>query len=92
MDRDALRRWLDGPSKTWRWNDGDRERYRGVEAREGVLRWFRWSHMPEDDGGGHMPVAEQGYAAFLAEGPPAGMTPPDAIRQEMERWLKEHAT
>lgn len=93
MDRDALRRWLDGPARTWRWNDGDRERYRGVEAREGTLRWFRWSHMPEDGaegGGGHVPVAEQSYGAFLADGAPAGMDPPGTILCELRGWLEEH--
>ena len=85
MDRDALKRWLTGPSKTWRWNDGDRERDRGVEVTADGLRWFRWSHMPED--GGPEEVATQTVDAFLTSGAPAGFEIDPARTQEISDWI-----
>lgn len=88
MDRDALRRWLDSPHKTWRWNDGARDAYRGVETSDEGLRWFRWSHRFADGAGGLEAESRQTWAEFDREGPREAMPP--ELRSELDAWVARH--
>jgi hypothetical protein len=90
MDRERLESWLMSPHRTFRWNDGtDSERYEGVTTTDEGLRWFRWSHVFADGTGeGEHDVAHQSYEAFLETGPLREM--PDALREELATWMKEH--
>ena len=54
-------------STTFRWNDGaDAERYEAVEARDGDLLWYAWSHV---HGLGRQREAVQSYESYLQDGP-----------------------
>lgn len=84
MDRDALKRWLSTPHRTWRWNDGDPERYRGVETCDSGLRWFGWSHRFDEREDGLYGERIQSWDSFLRHGPLDPM--PDDARAELEKW------
>ncbi len=88
MNREALAHWLGTPRRTWRWSRGDVARYDGVEATPTSLRWFRWSHQPEE--GGLTAEWTQAVEAFRAEGPPGEMRPPAAVLEALRSWLDEH--
>lgn len=63
-------------------------RYDAVEATPSTLRWFRWSHEPED--GGMTEEQTQTVDAFRAGGPPPGMNPPSRVVADLRVWLDEH--
>ena len=73
--------------RTFRWNDGrDVTRYQAVETSERGLRWFGWSHAPED--GGLHDEATQSFADFLRNGP--SRAAPPHVMQALKRWIDEH--
>ncbi|MEM1417448.1 MAG: hypothetical protein AAGH15_21305 [Myxococcota bacterium] len=82
-----LRRWLDAPGRTWRWNRGETGGYDAVEASGDVLRWYRWSHEAEDGGEGRLVL--QPAAAFLRDGPPRPAPP--RVLAELRRHLEANA-
>ena len=88
MNREALARWLATPRRTWRWSRDDVARYDAVEATPDALRWFRWSHEPEE--GGLTDERTQSVEAFRREGTPPGMDPPPHVVSELRRWLEVH--
>ncbi len=88
MNREDLARWLAMPRRTWRWSRQDVARYDAVEVTPVELRWFRWSHEPED--GGMMDEHVQTVAVFHASGPPPEMAPPATVLADLRRWLDEH--
>lgn len=75
MDRERLRSFLKDPGKTWRWNRGEVDGYRGVELRGDTLRWFTWSHDIAEGDGGATDEHTQSVAEFLASGPPIEVPP-----------------
>ena len=93
MDREALRRWLTSPHRTWRWTEGTgaedtAERYRGVETTDAGLRWFRWSHRFGHGEDGLQGEVLQPWARFAADGPLEPM--PVEARAELEAWYERH--
>jgi len=70
MDRERLSAFLKDPGKTWRWNRGEADGYRGVELRGKTLRWFTWSHDIAEGAGGEVDVHTQLVSEFLLGGPP----------------------
>jgi hypothetical protein len=88
MDRNRLERWLHLPTRTWRWNDGDRARYDAVETSGDGLVWFRWTHEFEDDGThGQHDVLRQSFASYAADGPARAV--PDSIRDEIDACVRD---
>lgn len=71
MDRDALRRFLEDPGRTLRWNRGERLGYEAVEIRAGRLIWFRWAH----ELGERVEVVEQSAAEYARDGAPRSAPP-----------------
>ncbi len=84
MDRQRLRSWLDQTHKTWRWNDGDNERYSGVSTTDDGLRWFRWSHVFGEESGDH-DVEIQPFDDFRTAGPRRAL--PDDVLEQLRAWL-----
>lgn len=88
MNRDALKAWLDQPTKTWRWNSGEVDGYHAVEIRGDALRWYTWSHEYTD--GGVRNEVTQSAEAFAREG--AATSAPlqviEALRAHLEKEQK----
>ena len=88
MHRDRLRAWLEDPGRTWRWNRGQTDGYRGVEARGDTLRWFSWSHDIAQGEGGVVEEVQQSAETFLRDGAPVDGVPPpviEALRARLTR-------
>jgi len=85
MDRDALRRFIASPHRTWRWREApdDPDHYRAVETSDEGLRWYAWSHLPGEDG----PYDEvrQSFAEFETKGPPWDV--PIETHSALHKWL-----
>lgn len=86
MDRDALKKWLSTPCKTWRWNFGDKTKYYAGEATDEKVEIFAWSH--EYDEGGKNRVLELSATEFLARDQVEFM--PDAIKTTIDAWIREN--
>jgi len=85
MDRDRLRRWLESPHRTFRWNVGERS-YDGVATTDEGLRWFRWSHEFGIDG--EHDAELQSWDEFRDRGPSRAL--PEPIRAELAEWIARH--
>lgn len=85
MNRDALKAWLDEPSKTWRWNSGQVDGYHAVEVRGDTLRWYSWSHEYAD--GGVQNERRQTREAFMRDGAPTNAPAQvvEALRAHLSR-------
>lgn len=69
MDRDKLNAFLRASHRTFRWTDDGLDGYEAVETTDAGLVWFRWSHKPEDDGGGPLERRTQSFEDFKKDGP-----------------------
>jgi hypothetical protein len=87
VNRDALKAWLDQPTKTWRWNSGEVGGYHAVEARGDSLRWYTWSH---DADGSVQNEVQQSAEAFTRDGAPTN-APAPVIEALRAHFRKEHA-
>jgi len=71
MDRSKLKDFLRDPGVTLRWGRGETTGYSAVELRQGMLRWYRWSH----ELGERLDEVRQSREAYEAEGPARNAPP-----------------
>jgi hypothetical protein len=86
--RTGDRTWLDGRSRTWRWNAGtyeQRDHYDAIEVGPEGLVWYAWNH--RHGPGGEHGKSEQSFTDFAANGPLRPL--PEAIDGQLRAWMKE---
>ena len=87
IKRNGDHSWLDGSSRTWRWNQGTYEQrgsYDAVEAGPDGLSWYHWDHWHGD--GGAQARQHQTAAEFFEVGPLREM--PQAMCDDLRQWLR----
>jgi hypothetical protein len=86
MDRNEIHKWLKTPTKSWRWNEQETDRYSSLECDGSQFIYTTWSHDMEN--GGQSLLGRQSIESFECDGPSHQV--PQNVQASVQSWLTEH--